>query len=177
VLNIHSPPTPNGSSGYTGTYDGICYVAHFFSDTLVVGQSLGVGDQLWSNDGRFYLAMQGDGNLVVYFRLFNAGGGVSNIPLWASNTGGSPGIKALLIGDGNLAVLDAQGNSPWFASSGKPGWCNNDPNERSCKVESAYTGANVPNARLTMQDDGNLVIYNNTTPLWYTGTSVWTGAQ
>ncbi|MGZ4135037.1 MAG: hypothetical protein ACXVC1_06690 [Tumebacillaceae bacterium] len=53
--------------------------AAFASDTLTAGQSLSQGSNLFSADGRFGLAMQGDGNLVQYM-------GTQGTVLWASGT-------------------------------------------------------------------------------------------
>lgn len=99
------------------------------------GQVIDEGSTLHSNNQRYSLVMQHDGNLVLY------DGGQ---PVWASNTSGGPGCRAVFQGDGNFVV---------YRSDGQPLW-------------STQT-AGRPVSDLCLQDDGNLVIY-------YGATSVWT---
>lgn len=60
---------------------------------------------IFSSDGRFQLAMQTDGNLVVY--------GPSG-PLWSSSTYGT--------GSNNMAVMQADGNFVIYTQAGVPVW-------------------------------------------------------
>ncbi len=69
--------------------------------SLSSGQSLRRLAALRSPDGRFYLWMQGDGNLVLY----QAGKATA---LWASNT--TTGVSLANQTDGNLVISDAQGS-------------------------------------------------------------------
>lgn len=73
------------------------------------------GTPLWAsntagNPGS-YLAVQNDGNSVVY----NANG----TPLWASNTAGNPGTNLTVQDDGNVVVYNASG-TPLWKSTGRP---------------------------------------------------------
>ena len=68
------------------------------------GQSLGVGQVVWSCDGRYYLIMQGDGNLVLYYN--NAPYGCSQA-LWQSHTSGTDAVIAIMQGDGNFVLYNA----------------------------------------------------------------------
>lgn len=82
-----------------------------------------------SCDNHFTLAMQSDGNLVVY---------EGSRALWASGTAGyHPGARVAMQGDGNLVLYDNYG-AYW-----------------SSRTNSS---ANA-NAWLAMQTDGNLVVY------------------
>lgn len=111
---------------------------------IASGQQLNAGQDLVSPNGAYELAMQGDGNLVVYM----LGGPVRAV--WASNTGGHPGAIAAMQGDGNLVVYQA-GHALWDSGTyGHPG-----------------------NSTLAMQTDGNLVIYGPGGPLWATGTYIY----
>jgi hypothetical protein len=65
--------------------------------TLLANQSLKPGQELRSNDGRFVLAYQGDGNLVLYY---------GSSALWNSGTAGTLPKQAVMQGDGNLVVYD-----------------------------------------------------------------------
>lgn len=60
------------------------------------GQQLNPGDSLLSPSGLFLLAMQSDGNLVLY--------SPGHIAIWASNTAGHPGSVLQMQNDGNLVV-------------------------------------------------------------------------
>jgi hypothetical protein len=109
---------------------------------LVTGQILRAGQWRTSIDGRFLLAMQPDGNLVLYEEP-------SHRPLWSSNTANNPGAWTALQPDGNLVVYSRAGE-PLFASgtSGDPG------------------------TKLVVQVDGNVVIYDGAgRPLWSTRTT------
>ena len=102
------------------------------------------GPELKNNtEGR--AVMQGDGNFVIYWR---------DRPKWASNTcnvGAGP-YELALLNDGNLVLLDSNGNAIWNAG-----------------VHTQHIREHP--AKLVMQDDGNLVVYDNVgTPVWASGT-------
>lgn len=100
---------------------------------LLPGQYLAPGGFLSSDQGRFVLVVQTDGNVVLYERgvpLFATGTSVpgdhlvmqgdgnlvvyaGNRPLWASSTSGA-GASAVLQGDGNFVVY--RGPRPLFAT-------------------------------------------------------------
>lgn len=75
-------------------------------DTLFAGQSLYAGDSLVSGNGLYEVAVQGDGNVVVYG---------SGVPRWWTSTSG-PGAELALQGDGNL-VLYAGGAPRWWTGT------------------------------------------------------------
>jgi len=81
--------------------------------------------------------MQADGNLVLYRED-------DGVPLWASNTWGTPATHAIMQTDGNFVIYDDAGKPYWSTNSwGQPGnW-------------------------LVLQSDGNLVLYNTA------GRAVW----
>jgi hypothetical protein len=65
----------------------------------------------WSNTSGTspgVVAMQGDGNLVVY--------DASERWVWASNTAGAPGAFLVVQGDGNLVIYSDYENSALWAS-------------------------------------------------------------
>jgi hypothetical protein len=66
--------------------------------------TLHAGETLFACDGRHRLAMQTDGNLVVYDGA---------APTWASSTRGSGADRAVLQTDGNLVLYDAAGRAKW----------------------------------------------------------------
>jgi hypothetical protein len=112
------------------------------ASTLTAGKSLGAGQQLISPNGRYMLAMQYDGNLVLY----NVNTGVNTGVLWSSGTGGHPGAYVTMQVDGNFVV---------YRSSGQPLWASNT------------VGTNANSA--TLQDDGNFVLYTAAgVPKWST---------
>lgn len=112
---------------------------------LLPGQILYAGQGILSSSGRFLLAMQTDGNLVLY----DLGNG--NVAYWASNTSGSGANALAMQGDGNL-VVSRNGVAVWSASAGN----------------------HIPNSHAVLQDDGNFVLYiddNETNPVWSSATS------
>jgi len=104
------------------------------------------GSYLRSEDGRYRLVMQGDGNLVMYDNS-------SDASIWASNTGGSGEgpFRAVVQNDGNFVIYDGQNKSIWA------------------------TGTNLSSSglrRLVLQNDRNLVLYDaNNRVLWNSATN------
>ncbi|MHB8875613.1 MAG: M23 family metallopeptidase [Myxococcaceae bacterium] len=80
---------------------------------LVPGQSLSRGQAKGSCDGRFVLAMQTDGNLVLY---------QNGQALWHTHTYGTAASVVVMQGDGNLVLYDGSGRAYW--SSGTYGHAN-----------------------------------------------------
>jgi hypothetical protein len=111
-----------------------------FRDTLPSGGRLNPNDDVVSNNGRFQLTMQSDGNLVLYD---NARG---RKVLWSSGTQGQAVNNCIMQSDGNLVIYGFP-NPVW--DSGTQGH---------------------PNAYLRVQDDGNMVIYPMGAALWTTNT-------
>jgi hypothetical protein len=112
-------------------------------DRLFAGQGLRMGGSIHSDDHRFSLILQFDGNLVLY--------GPQNQPLWASGTAGKTTMfDAIMQTDGNFVVYNGQDQPQWASgTNGKLG------------------------AWLIVQNDGNLVIYDpNNHPLWASNTVV-----
>jgi hypothetical protein len=105
-------------------------------------QRLRENQPLTSSNGRAYLVLQSDGNLVVYQTN-------PKRALWASKTRRTPNehYSVIMQHDGNLVILNRAGGPVWATGSqGHPG------------------------AYLIMQDDGNAVIYQNSRPYWASGT-------
>ncbi|MGW4112737.1 S8 family serine peptidase [Actinosynnema sp. NPDC004786] len=78
-------------------------------DTLVRGESLRAGESRTSQDGRFTLVMQGDGNLVLYT--------AAGQPLWHTSTHGTAAAYVVLQHDGNLVIYTAAGQPLWHTST------------------------------------------------------------
>ncbi|MFJ1754723.1 LysM peptidoglycan-binding domain-containing protein [Kitasatospora sp. NPDC088134] len=98
------------------------------SSTLKPGEALAVDEELLSDNGRFRLSLQSDGNLV----LSDLGTGQ---PLWATATDGRGATSAQMQGDGNFVLYGGPGEVLW--STGTDG---------------------SPDAYLRLNDDGNLVV-------------------
>ena len=109
--------------------------------TLAAPASLKTGERLLSKDGRFEVAMQADGNLVLY----RTG---DRRALWSSGTNGKGAAVATMQEDGNLVLYKADGAPVWATDTWKKGA-----------------------VRAVMQDDGNFVLYKaDGTPVWSSGT-------
>ncbi|MFD9339153.1 hypothetical protein ACFWBF_32910 [Streptomyces sp. NPDC060028] len=101
----------------------------------------------WRHSGTTWLLMQQDGNLVLYRMSDNA-------PIWATNTAGlyrANGAMSTVTGNLTIYYTGKQGG-------GYPAW------------DAGVS--NSPNAYLYVQNDGNVVIYDQsgTRALWSTGT-------
>ena len=79
------------------------------ADTLLRGESLQAGQAKVSQDGRFTLVMQGDGNLVLYTAAGQA--------LWHTSTYGSGASHVVLQHDGNLVIYTPAGHAVWHTST------------------------------------------------------------
>ena len=188
-----SPPPPQGPPTAKPAPTSGC-------GTIEPGQGLVAGQSYASCDGRFSLAMQGDGNLVLYHN----GGGA----LWSSGTSGSDGDVAVMQGDGNFVLYGKHSNPLWssgsnghggaslalqndgnavvYAPGGKAVWASNTvvpgapPAPAGCTVihpgQGLTAGESFSSCNgqylLAMQTDGNLVLYHNGKgAIWSTGTN------
>jgi len=154
---------------------------------------LAPGGTVSSPGGGYRLAMQNDGNLVVYTN--------TNAVVWATYTF-VPGSSLAVGRDGSMRILDASGRPRWAAGtwvsagvllfqadgnlvlytpSRRPVWDSKGVLGRSGVRYGAAPlwslGAGQESVaggyRLAMQGDGNLVVYNASwRPLWYSGTFV-----
>ncbi|HEY4117565.1 MAG TPA: glycoside hydrolase domain-containing protein [Byssovorax sp.] len=167
------------------------------------GQGLVAGQSFSSCDGRFALAMQTDGNLVVYHggqALWSTGSngtdgyaaimqgdgnfvlyGAHSNPIWASGTNGSSGARLVMQDDGNLVVYGPGNNALWASGTNVPA---GPPAPSGCGIihggDGLSSGASFGSCggaySLAMQTDGNLVYYHNGVgALWATGTDHTTG--
>ncbi len=134
---------------------------------------------LWSamtmgSDAAFAI-MQDDGNLVVYNN--------SQKPLWASNTYGHAGAYLVLQSDGNLVIYQ---NNMALWSTGTVGWMHCAPPMREqpwleggklLPGQHLYKGESIisenKKLKLTMQDNGNLVLFANSNIAAYND-ALWT---
>ncbi|MCY1032131.1 hypothetical protein OV207_11730 [Corallococcus sp. BB11-1] len=76
---------------------------------MSANEGLGRGQRLFSCDGRFRLAMQGDGNLVLY---------QGAVALWQSHTYGTSAVGAVMQGDGNFVIYTAAPRALWSSYTG-----------------------------------------------------------
>lgn len=115
-------------------------------DRLNANDEIVLGDELTSADGRSVLAMQGDGNLVLYMQ--HADG--TRTARWATgSTFGLAVSQCVMQGDGNFVIYGY-------------------PTSRALWATGTW---GHPGAFLIVQDDGNVVIYDGPNALWSTGTA------
>jgi PASTA domain-containing protein len=117
------------------------------ANTLHPGQTLNRGGRLESNNGRFELHFQHDGNLVLY-----QGSNSGLDPVRDTGTQLLPPddrpVRAIMQQDGNFVLYDSDGVSRWHTGT----WDN-------------------PGSKLVLQDDREVVILNpNNRRLWAWGT-------
>ena len=117
-------------------------------EKLLNGQLLGSDRLLRSANGRYYLAMQKDGNLVIY----NGDNHIAQNSIWASNTwnkGPAP-HRAIIQADGNFVLYDASNHPQWASGTYQVGH---------------------PGHYVVMQNDGNLVVFDgHGQPTWASNT-------
>lgn len=77
------------------------------------GQSLDTNQSMYSCDGRFFVVMQSDNNLVLYW---SNGAGA----LWSSNTVGTGANLAAMQTDGNFVLYGPSG-AVWATNTSSPG--------------------------------------------------------
>lgn len=111
-------------------------------DRLGPGQELATGGELVSANGWLRLALQDDGNLVLYrVQLGTA--------LWSSKTAGQRLARLVMRPDGNLVALDPAGAPCWSSATG-----------------------DSPGASAVLRDDGNLAVLSAAgAPLWTSRTT------
>jgi hypothetical protein len=111
------------------------------TDRLSYNEQLNVDESITSQDGRFKLVLQADGNLVLYWpnrpmwatntvesgasaAKFQSDGNFvlykDGTPIWASNTAGNPGALVVMQDDGNLVVYTTSGTPLWAAGVPPP---------------------------------------------------------
>lgn len=105
----------------------------------------------YSEDKRYYLAFQSDGNLVIY----KVAGSKA---IWNSHTNGRAVKSCVFQDDGNLVLYDYAGKAVWDS--------NTDAKNRKKKFYEIVSPDDFrpPNPWMTMQSDGNLVIYRDKYP-------------
>ncbi|WP_170159834.1 glycosyl hydrolase [Frondihabitans australicus] len=106
---------------------------------LKAGTSMTPGSSLVSSNGKYRLAFQSDGNLVVYTS--------ANKAIWQSKTAGKHGTRLSLQNDANLVLYRSTPSPVWYTR----------------------TSGRGAGSTLTMQSDGNLVLRNSAgRALWFT---------
>lgn len=110
------------------------------TDHLYEGEELKLGESITSNNGKYELLFQKDGNLALYKIGENL-----REAYWSSGSWGKAATHCIMQSDGNLVVY-----------------------EHNLALWHSHTNGH-PGAFLIVQDDGNLVIYYNNVPIWYTG--------
>jgi hypothetical protein len=216
-------PTTGQYYAIVAEWDGASFGGDYWliadvSSWLDPARSFRPESELYSDNGRFRLTLQSDGNLVLYDE-----GGVSTVSataVWNSGTSGNPGAYAVHQADGNLVVYSAA-NRPLMSTGtqGNPGSTlkledNGRLTLRSASGvivwQSPTPGPGIPappptppgrweffnmplgmperitagwslrsddgRYRMTMQSDGNLVLYEGSRALWHTQTSGNPGA-
>jgi PASTA domain len=170
------------------------------ADRLTANEGLAVGGSLRSPNG-FVLALQADGNLVVYAQhglplwASNTAGHTdvwylqmepdgnlvlhdqNDLAMWTSGTDGHPGASAVMLDDGDFVINDAAGSPLWATDTVVPP--QPPPPARGDRLQPGegliFGGTLVSgDGRFTviLQADGNLVLYApGTKPLWASNTA------
>jgi hypothetical protein len=112
---------PGACSNLRTTTAGSDYVEHRIGSTsvtcgfLFTGRSLARGQSITSCGGRYRLAHQTDGNVVLYDQS-------TGVAVWNTGTWGRPSSTFVMQKDGNLVLYFTNGSQPWATwTQGKPG--------------------------------------------------------
>jgi hypothetical protein len=163
------------------------------TNTLGTYGTLASGQSIVSPDGHYELVMEPGGNLAESI----AGGRT----LWSTPTEGDNGAHAVMQPGGNLVIYNPAGAAVWSSNSRGTGcpqlviqddgnvviysphavWATNTVQSKMMPGDVLRTGWSIysPNEdfQLTMQTDGNLVLYRAVRPaLWSTDTANHPGA-
>ncbi|MFJ5984520.1 CHAP domain-containing protein [Lentzea sp. NPDC092896] len=130
-----------GASWSTGTAGASAGLTPKGTDRLSADERLYSGQYLRSADGRYYVALQSDGNLVLYSPGYRV--------LWSTGTAGRTVHSLVMQSDANL-VLYGTGSQGALWSSNVLG---------------------VGSFAFNVQGDGNAVIYGSAGAIWSTGTA------
>ncbi len=132
-----------GTPNVSALHSAICVpTSPIYGGEVTEGTTLRPSQIVYSASGSHRLAMQDDGNLVLY----NTANGAA---VWNSGTNGNAGGYAVFQTDGNFVIYSVSGKPLWFSST---------------------NGATFGH-RLSVQDDGNMVIYRVSVPVFATSTS------
>lgn len=164
----HSLQSPSGQhlivvNSYLGAAFGLVLTG-YTGDPIVLSQT-GSSSAVTNK-----LTMQSDGNLVLY----TTANGVTKAT-FQTRTSGKPGAYAVLQDDRNLVV---------YSSAGKPLWASNTAmtnassyyldagnNEGGYLDPGWYLQSANRKYKLTMQTDGNLVLYSSNKAIWTSATN------
>ena len=106
------------------------------NNTIEEGQQLNANEYIASENGRYRLYLQGDGNIVLRDQETGAS-------LWSSGTHGQNGTRLVMQNDGNFVLYTSSGNAVWAS-------------------DTNGTGA----SRVVINNDGSLAIYSGNEPVW-----------
>ncbi|MFQ6554114.1 hypothetical protein AAD018_017360, partial [Aestuariibius insulae] len=134
----------------TAARDGGAPLAYSAVGNSLLNSELTTNQYLASDNGRYRALLQSDGNFVVYDTSLSDGWD-PEAAIWASDTvTGQPGGTVRMQPDGNLVVQNGEGAPVWDSAT----------YSQTATVDRSF--------RLLMQDDGNLVVYDDATSqaLW-----------
>jgi hypothetical protein len=181
---------------FTVNVNGSIGTSNSTNTSLTSGQSISTNDYLLSPDSQSTLAVQRDGNLVLFsnFKPVWATGAVgnaanhltmqgdgnlvlynsSNVALWSAQTNGNPGARLVLQTDGNMVIYSAS-NAPLWAT-----YTLHNPDHLAYVNTTLkpggimYPGQSLDTTdrrfHLILQRDGNLVLYSPNRATWAAGT-------
>ncbi len=108
------------------------------TDTLNNGETLAQDSSLQSKNGQYTLTMQSDGNLVLYDN--------KHVAAWSTGTygKGKGPYRLVMQKENNLVLYDSTNTPQWYTT----------------------TATTPGSAKLVLQDDRNVCVYNNGTATW-----------
>lgn len=120
--NLVGYPTSGPAEWQAGT-GGQEPLTYLGTNHLSVGGQIHPNQYIRSADGRYFLAAQNDGNIVLYGPGYHV--------LWSTGTGGHPGGAYIVLqSDGNIVVYSATDTPLWWTGTNSAAivWLQNDGN-------------------------------------------------
>ena len=106
VVMISPSPAPASTVAVHALVPGVP------SDRVLAGEELTSGQEIVTATGSHRLAMQADGNLVLY---------AGAVTVWSTATAGNPGARLRMAAAGELAVTSGTGATLWTNGISSPG--------------------------------------------------------
>ncbi|MEO6583029.1 MAG: hypothetical protein ABIO05_01825 [Ferruginibacter sp.] len=122
----------------------------------------------YSNDKRYCFVFQADGNLVIY-RMYSEN---SYKAIWQTRTNGIAMKKCVFQKEGNLVMYGYNNKAIWdsFTDQNNKDKANESILEKVFGKGDTFTPVDAGSVLLLrMQNEGNIVIYYGSTPIWSSG--------
>lgn len=149
--------SPDGYTTLSLSEDGVLQLRRDYQTVWSVGTSAGLGS---------ILAMQSDGNLVLYRK--------TGVPVWNSVTNGLGESTLHIQEDGNMVIYNSTGGTTWSSDTSLGlshyAYPSTSVSTNGILVSGQAVRSVDRKYNLYLQTDGNLVLYSPTKAIWASNT-------